>query len=93
MDTCFNETVWRQNALTTRGANPIRTTVNMSLSYWGSASSNHHVSLGRQTNISTWATGYPPYDILVPSGSGFAYGIHHLMAGIQYEGFIFHLFI
>ena len=81
----YNGTVWLQNALTTRGANPIRITVNMSLSYWGSASSNHHVSLGRQTNISTWATGYPPYDILVPSGTGSAYGIHHLMAGIQYE--------
>ena len=81
----YNGTVWLQNAITTRGANPIRITVNMLLSYWGSASSNHHISLGRQTNISTWATGYPPYDILVQSGIGSAYGIHHLMAGVAYE--------
>ena len=85
----YNGTVWLQNAITLRGANPVRITVNMSLDKWGTASSNHHISLGRQTNISTWTSGYPAYDILVQSGTGSAYGIHHLMAGIQYESINF----
>ncbi len=57
----------------------------MSLDYWGTASSNHHISLGRQTNIATWTRGYPACDILVQSGTGSTYEIHHVLAGTLYE--------
>ncbi len=55
----------------------------MSLDYWGTASSNHHVSLERQTTNSSWTSGYPAYNVLVQSGAGSSCGIHHVMAGTQ----------
>ena len=68
--------------ITTRSANStIKITVNISLMNWGTASSNHHISLVKNTSNSWPSPIY--YDIPSPS-VGTNYGLQHYLAGTQY---------
>ena len=62
-----------------RSSSYVRITINIPLSYWGTASSNHHLSIRRSTTQMFYTTIYAT-DLI-----GSSYGIHHILAGVQYD--------
>ena len=68
--------------ITCRNSNSyVRLTATIPLTNWGTTSSNHHMSIARRS-YSFVAGENLTYDII---GSSSNYGIHHTMAGTQYD--------
>jgi hypothetical protein len=70
-----------QTSITIRGrqSSRVRVTINLPLSYWGTASSNHHLSIRRSTTAMYYSTTYATESV------GANYGLHHILSGVQYD--------